>query len=91
MHLQHFAAQFRRQFEVVDQVTLVGQRDAVGAFARSLHVEYGESGVVTRGQPGGLADHAARPFVAAVDHREEFFVAHAEVFGYLVLDFLFDA
>lgn len=45
VHLHDFAAQFRRQIEIVDQIALVGQRDTVVALLVALNVKDDETGI----------------------------------------------
>ena len=49
MYLKYLSAQFRCQLEMIDQVTLLGQWDAVSAFVVGLHVEDHEFAIVMGG------------------------------------------
>ena len=91
MHLPDLTAEFGGQIEVVDQVALVGQRDAVGGLAVALDVEYDERTVEMRGQTRGFADQAAGAFLAAVDHGQQLVVQQGGFLRHFVFHLLLDA
>ena len=91
MYLAYFAAQFGGEVQVVDQVTLVGQRNAVGGFPVALHVKHDERRVEVGRHAGRLADHAARTFLRGVDDGQQFVVTELVARGDLVLDLFLHA
>ena len=91
MHPADFAAELRGEVQVVDQVTLVGQRDPVGGLAVALHVEHREGGVQVRGHARRLADDPAGAFFGGVDHGQQFVAPEGFGTGHLAIHLLLHA
>ena len=85
------AAEFRGQVQVVDQVTLPGQRNAVVGLAVALHVEHREGGVQVRGHARRLADDPPGAFLGGVDHRQQFVAPEGFGTGHLAVHLLLHA
>ena len=90
LHLYDFAPQFGRQLEMIRQITLVCQWDAVDTFAGRLHVEDKELRVVAGSQPGSLADDLSRRLLLTADASQEFFMPDTCIDGDRALHLLFD-
>lgn len=79
LYLKYLPSQFRGQFKMIRQITLIRQRYSFDTFLWSLHIKYIKFRVIPGSQTSDLTNHLAGSFLMATDTRKKLLMTDSRI------------